>query len=91
MPTENQVLTDWVNTYTNDLYSWALYKVSSTELAKDLVQDTFLAASEQIVNNGCGALGLRVEQKPELEEKMHKAFEHNGYALLEIMSDVNLI
>ena len=30
------------------MYSWALYKVSDTELAKDLVQDTFLAAAEKI-------------------------------------------
>ena len=50
MPTENQVLTNWVDTYTNDLYSWALHKVSNTELAKDLVQDTFLAASEKITS-----------------------------------------
>lgn len=41
-------LSNWVETYTNELYSWALYKVSETELAKDLVQDTFLAAAEKI-------------------------------------------
>lgn len=41
-------LSQWVKTYTSDLYSWALHKVSDTELAKDLVQDTFLAASEKI-------------------------------------------
>jgi len=46
--------------------------VSSLELAKNLVQDTFLAASEQIVNNGCGALGLRVEQKSKIEEKIQR-------------------
>ncbi|RLD34794.1 MAG: RNA polymerase subunit sigma [Bacteroidetes bacterium] len=50
MLTENLLLTDWVNTYTNDLYSWALHKVSNSELAKDLVQDTFLAASEKMVS-----------------------------------------
>lgn len=41
-------LTDWVNKYTDDMYSWALYKVSDVELAKDLVQDTFLVAAEKI-------------------------------------------
>ena len=41
-------LTGWVNSYTNDLYSWAFHKVSDVELAKDLVQDTFLAAAEKI-------------------------------------------
>ncbi len=41
-------LTDLVEKYTEDLYSWAVYKVSDSELAKDLVQDTFLAAAEKI-------------------------------------------
>lgn len=40
-------LSEWVNTYTSDLYSWAFHKVSDSELAKDLVQDTFLAAAEK--------------------------------------------
>ncbi|MBL7111955.1 MAG: RNA polymerase subunit sigma, partial [Bacteroidales bacterium] len=40
-------LTDWVEKYTSDLYSWALHKVSDPELASDLVQDTFLAAAEK--------------------------------------------
>lgn len=41
-------LADWVESYTNNLYSWALHKVSNPELARDLVQDTFLAAAEKI-------------------------------------------
>ena len=41
-------LTQWVDTYTADLISWAAHKVSDVEIAKDLVQDTFLAASEKI-------------------------------------------
>ncbi len=40
-------LSQLVETYTSDLYAWALYKVSDVELAKDLVQDTFLAAAEK--------------------------------------------
>ena len=38
----------WVNQYAADLLSWASHKVSDPELAKDLVQDTFLAAFEKI-------------------------------------------
>ncbi len=41
------ILAEWVNQYTDDLLAWASYKVSDHELAKDLVQDTFLAASEK--------------------------------------------
>ena len=41
-------LSELVETHTQELYSWALYKVSDQELAKDLVQDTFLAAAEKI-------------------------------------------
>lgn len=47
--TENKTsLTQWVNSYTDELYSWACHKVSDNELARDLVQDTFLAANEKI-------------------------------------------
>ncbi|MFC2115962.1 sigma-70 family RNA polymerase sigma factor [Bacteroidota bacterium] len=45
---ESPDLALWVDEYTSDLYSWALYKVSDEELAKDLVQDTFLAAAEKL-------------------------------------------
>jgi RNA polymerase sigma-70 factor (ECF subfamily) len=41
-------LSEWVDKHTPELYSWALHKVSDSELAKDLVQDTFLAAAEKI-------------------------------------------
>lgn len=40
----------WVNLYTHELYSWAVYKTSSPENAEDLVQDTFLAAYKSIEN-----------------------------------------
>ena len=43
-------LTQWVENYTSDLYSWALHKLSDAELASDLVQDTFLAAAEKMDN-----------------------------------------
>ncbi|WP_372773599.1 RNA polymerase sigma factor [Mangrovibacterium sp.] len=44
--TQNE-LSVWVETYTQDLYSWALHKVSDVEIAQDLVQDTFFAAVEK--------------------------------------------
>jgi RNA polymerase sigma-70 factor (ECF subfamily) len=48
MQTKNRSLTQWVDVFTEDLFSWAYKKVSDVELAKDLVQDTFLVASEKI-------------------------------------------
>jgi RNA polymerase sigma-70 factor (ECF subfamily) len=40
-------IAQWVENYTSDLYAWARYKLSDEELAKDLVQDTFMAAAEK--------------------------------------------
>lgn len=48
MANEKEGLSDWVNTYTSEMYSWAFHKVSDAQLAEDLVQDTFLAAAEKI-------------------------------------------
>ncbi|MCK9422202.1 MAG: sigma-70 family RNA polymerase sigma factor [Bacteroidales bacterium] len=48
MNTQQINLSEWVETYAKDLYSWAFHKVSDSELAKDLVQDTFLAATQKI-------------------------------------------
>ncbi len=38
----------WVEAYSDNLYSWALYKTGSKEIAEDLVQETFLAACESL-------------------------------------------
>lgn len=38
----------WVNRYADYLYSYALARLNNEELAKDLVQETFLAALEKI-------------------------------------------
>lgn len=38
---------DWVSLYIEDLHKWARHKTSSSEVASDLVQDTFLAAAEK--------------------------------------------
>ncbi|MBG6109712.1 RNA polymerase sigma-70 factor (ECF subfamily) [Flavobacterium sp. CG_23.5] len=42
------VLEQWVNQFSDELYSWAFFKTSSKEVAEDLVQDTFLAAFHKI-------------------------------------------
>ena len=34
----------WVDLYTDNMYSWALYKTGNKEIAEDLVQDCFIAA-----------------------------------------------
>jgi RNA polymerase sigma-70 factor (TIGR02943 family) len=41
-------LENWVEEFTGGLYSWALHKTSDAELAKDMVQDTFMAAAEKV-------------------------------------------
>lgn len=41
-------LSDWVEIDTDPLFQWAFHKVSDKEMAKDLVQDTFLAAVEKL-------------------------------------------
>lgn len=41
--------------------------------------------------NSCGALGVKVTDKKELNEAMKKVLSHNGTALLEIHTDVALV
>lgn len=41
-------LSELVEQHTGELYSRAFFKVSDSEMAKDLVQDTFVAAAEKI-------------------------------------------
>lgn len=40
-------ISDWVNQYTDEMFRWAYQKTSSSDIARDMVQDTFLAASEK--------------------------------------------
>lgn len=44
---ENERLINWVSEFSSDLYKWAYYKTSSTEISEDLVQETFLVAAEK--------------------------------------------
>ena len=43
-----QNIEQWVELYTDQLYSWAFYKTSDRETSEDLVQDTFLAAYKNL-------------------------------------------
>ncbi len=45
---ETDNLTGYVKQYSAGMLSWTLQRVSDTEVAKDLVQDTFLAAAEKL-------------------------------------------
>ncbi len=44
MQNASQAIKEWVELYTADMISWALYKTSHKETAEDLVQETFIAA-----------------------------------------------
>lgn len=54
--------------------------------ATDLVNPDFAEYAR-----GCGALGIRVEEKKELPGAMKEILEHKGTALLEVMTDVFLV
>ena len=45
---KDRAIESWVKLYTTSLYNWALFKTSDKECAEDLVQDTFLAAYQQL-------------------------------------------
>lgn len=38
------IVKKWVKAYSSELYQWACYKTSDNETARDIVQETFLAA-----------------------------------------------
>lgn len=41
---KQKIFKEWVDTFTDELFKWALYKTSSRETAEDLVQETFFSA-----------------------------------------------
>jgi RNA polymerase sigma-70 factor (TIGR02943 family) len=43
---KNKSVSDWVDEFGDGLYSWAYHKTRSEDIAKDLVQETFIAAFE---------------------------------------------
>lgn len=42
------VIKSWVETFSDKMYLWSLYKTNSKEIAEDLVQETFMAAFQSI-------------------------------------------
>lgn len=46
MQKNHDQIIEWVNTYTEELLSWTMHKISDSENAKDIVQDTFLAVAK---------------------------------------------
>ncbi len=44
MPQNYKIIESWVDTYTNDLFSWAFYKLKNKEQAEDIVQECFISA-----------------------------------------------
>ena len=41
-------LTYWVDEFTDEMLNWAIYKTSDLEVAKDLVQETFVIAATKL-------------------------------------------
>ena len=41
---KHRLISDWVQQYGDQLYSWAYYRTSDEALSADLVQETFLSA-----------------------------------------------
>ncbi len=45
---KEHIITEWIENYSDSLYSWAFYKTSHRETAEDLVQETFISAFQGI-------------------------------------------
>ena len=46
----NQVFTQWVNDYSDALYGFTLQRITDKDIAKDLLQETFLSAWKNVDN-----------------------------------------
>ncbi|MBG6130067.1 thiamine pyrophosphate-dependent acetolactate synthase large subunit-like protein/nitrite reductase/ring-hydroxylating ferredoxin subunit [Aquimarina sp. EL_43] len=70
-----------------------LGKISKEQRAAelDVWQTSLHNPSFAAYAENCGALGIRVEKLEDLTPAMEKLRDHNGPALLEIITDVNLI
>ena len=70
-----------------------LGKISKEQRAAelDVWQTSLKNPSFAAFAENCGALGIKVERREDLIPAMEKIRDHNGPALLEIITDVNLI
>lgn len=48
IPNLSVIFKNWVDLYSDKMYSWAFYKLGNKEEAEDIVQDTFLAALDSM-------------------------------------------
>lgn len=49
-PSQTNTITQWVNCFSDELFSYALHSTSDKELSEDLVQETFLSAHQNFNN-----------------------------------------
>jgi pyruvate oxidase len=68
------------------------------KISKEQKADEFNVWETDLVNpnfseyaNNCGAYGIRVTKKEDLESAIVKAIEHSGPSMVEVMADVELI
>ncbi len=40
----HEKITAWIQSYSDDMFTWALHKISDKETAEDIIQETFIAA-----------------------------------------------
>jgi len=75
------------------LHNKQLGKITKEQLAGnwDVWQTSLHNPNFSEYVNSCGGLGLRVNSKDELQVSLPKVLSHKGFALLEIMSDPELI
>jgi RNA polymerase sigma-70 factor (TIGR02943 family) len=79
-------ITDWVEQFSDDLYFFALGKTSDQELARDLVQETFLAAYHGInkfKNDSAPKTWLMAILKNKINDHYRKAFKQPFVSLEE--------
>lgn len=100
--TPAEVVESWVHSYSDSLYTWALYKTSSKELAEDLVQETFLAAHlqfDKFRNDSNPKTWLTAILKNKISEHYRKRYRNptssdvessaSGSSLFDLMFDEN--
>lgn len=88
-------LTNWVEQYSDNLYSWAYYKTSNREIAEDLVQDTFMAAFHSLEkfnwksNPKTWLMSILKNKISDFFREQYKTPTTNQHQILETLFDKN--
>lgn len=88
-------LTNWVEQYSDNLYSWAYYRTSNKEIAEDLVQDTFMAAFHSLEkfnwesNPKTWLMSILKNKISDFFREQYKTSTANQYQILETLFDQN--